>query len=228
MNAHEDVPTLKLVLLGESSVGKTALVHRFTTNKFDSNTTNTIGAAFITKLYHSQLKPERRIKFEIWDTAGQERYRSLTPMYYRNAKVALVCVDLSNFEDSFKTAKFWIEQLEINNSGNNSDNDSNDKLIVRLVGNKSDLFAKLSDEEKSDITFKINQFTDSTGIIYNQTSAFDGTGLTELFDEIVDGIDDKIFIEYYEQKSKTTTENQIGSILDARMNGQSTSSYTCC
>ena len=84
-------PPYKIVILGDWSVGKTSLVHRFTTNKFDEHTANAIGAAFITKEHHSNNNPEKKVKFEIWDTAGQERYRSLTPMYYRNAKTALVC-----------------------------------------------------------------------------------------------------------------------------------------
>ena len=65
-------PSVKLVLLGDSSVGKTLLAHRFSTDKFDPHTANTIGAAYITKDFTSK---DRSVKFEIWDTAGQERYR---------------------------------------------------------------------------------------------------------------------------------------------------------
>ncbi|KAK6463345.1 small GTPase superfamily [Scheffersomyces coipomensis] len=222
----EDLPNLKLVILGESSVGKTALVHRFITNKFDSQTTNTIGAAFITKTYHSQKDPQRRLKLEIWDTAGQERYRSLTPMYYRNAKVALVCFDLSNFDDTFKTAKFWIDQLQLNSSSN-----AEDVINIRLIGNKFDLIESSTEVDTVEIQKKIDEFIisfnthNNTNIRYNHTSAKTGSGIQELFDEIIDDIEDDFFTEF-QNRTTSTTEGQIGSILDARMNGAPSS--TCC
>ena len=77
MSENKQYPSYKVVVLGESSVGKTSLVHRFTSNRFDTRTSNTIGAAFTTKVYSTPDKPDRKINLEIWDTAGQERYRSL-------------------------------------------------------------------------------------------------------------------------------------------------------
>ena len=144
-------PPYKIVLLGDSSVGKTSLVHRFTTNRFDTHTPNTIGAAFITKVFAHE-NHERKVKLEIWDTAGQERYRSLTPMYYRNARVALVCFDLSKFESTFNTAKYWIQQLELNNSS-----DSREKIEIRLVGTKRDLVSTIDDATKDQVNKLITE-----------------------------------------------------------------------
>jgi len=83
----------KLVLLGESAVGKSSLVLRFVKDQFDDYRESTIGAAFLTQTIC--LDDATTVKFEIWDTAGQERYKSLAPMYYRNANCAVVVYDIT-------------------------------------------------------------------------------------------------------------------------------------
>ncbi|KAL8934900.1 MAG: hypothetical protein Q9216_005673, partial [Gyalolechia sp. 2 TL-2023] len=83
----------KLVLLGESAVGKSSLVLRFVKDQFDDYRESTIGAAFLTQTI--SLDDSTTVKFEIWDTAGQERYKSLAPMYYRNANCAVVVYDIT-------------------------------------------------------------------------------------------------------------------------------------
>ena len=83
----------KLVLLGESAVGKSSIVLRFVKDQFDSYRESTIGAAFLTQTI--SLDENTTVKFEIWDTAGQERYKSLAPMYYRNANCAVVVYDIT-------------------------------------------------------------------------------------------------------------------------------------
>lgn len=83
----------KLVLLGESAVGKSSLVLRFVRNTFSPNQESTIGAAFLTQ---TLTQDDQTLKFEIWDTAGQERYHSLAPMYYRGAHAAVVVYDITN------------------------------------------------------------------------------------------------------------------------------------
>ncbi|CAO0792712.1 unnamed protein product [Mucor circinelloides] len=83
----------KLVLLGESAVGKSSLVMRFVKDHFDEYRESTIGAAFLAQTV--TLDDNTIVKFEIWDTAGQERYKSLAPMYYRNANCAVVVYDIT-------------------------------------------------------------------------------------------------------------------------------------
>jgi len=83
---------VKLVLLGESAVGKSSIVLRFVNNEYQDNKEPTIGAAFLTQ--RCKLD-DRIIKFEIWDTAGQERFHSLAPMYYRNAQAAVIVYDIT-------------------------------------------------------------------------------------------------------------------------------------
>lgn len=115
----------KLVLLGDTSVGKTSLTVRFTRGQFDENQESTIGAAYSTKMIEHK---KDFVKFEIWDTAGQERYHSLAPMYYRGAKVALVVYDITKY-DTFKNAKKWINEIQ----------EYNNDIIIMLIGNKHDL-----------------------------------------------------------------------------------------
>ncbi len=208
-------PPYKIVLLGDSSVGKTSLVHRFTTNRFDTHTPNTIGAAFITKEFSPHENHERKVKLEIWDTAGQERYRSLTPMYYRNARVALVCFDLSKFESTFNTAKYWIQQLELNNSS-----DSREKIEIRLVGTKRDLVSTIDDATKDQVNKLITE--QSNVVKFHETSSKEGTGIESLFEAIVTNIEETFFTQYYEQNRDTS--DQIGNMLRTR---QTSNSYCC-
>merc|ERR1712065_7596 len=95
----------KLVLLGESAVGKSSLVLRFVKGQFHEYQESTIGAAFLTQ---TVCLDDTTVKFEIWDTAGQERYHSLAPMYYRGAQAAIVVYDITN-TDTFNRAKAWVK-----------------------------------------------------------------------------------------------------------------------
>ncbi|CAK9438444.1 uncharacterized protein LODBEIA_P26680 [Lodderomyces beijingensis] len=208
-------PDYKIVVLGESAVGKTSLVHRFTSDSFEAHTTNTIGAAYITKIYSSRQRPEHHFKLEIWDTAGQERYRSLTPMYYRNAKTALVCFDLANFASTFTTAKYWIQQLELNNSS------TSDKVDIRLIGTKADL---VKDESvMQSVSRQVQELVESeeSVVSFHETSSKSNVGIVELFDDIVDGISDS-FIESYYNQLNSPREN-VGLMLGSRNNASS-----CC
>lgn len=213
------LPPYKLVLLGDSSVGKTSIVHRFVTNSFNQHTSNTIGAAFITKEFSSSLNSKKRLKFEIWDTAGQERYRSLTPMYYRNAKVALIVYDLNNFDDSFEKAKSWIDQLKLNTG-------SSDSLIkIILVGNKSDLVDLESEEMKSSLN-DVEVFGNDLDIKTFITSAKSGTNVIELFDSLVNDLDMLFFENYYEhQKNNESNPTQL-NLLAASISKNNT--LRCC
>ena len=98
----------KLVLLGESAVGKSSMALRFVNGRFSEFQENTIGAAYLTK---SVVIDDNAVKFEIWDTAGQERYNSLAPMYYRGAQAAIVVYDITN-ADTFERAKSWVKELQ--------------------------------------------------------------------------------------------------------------------
>ncbi|KAL7068720.1 Ras family protein [Cryptosporidium serpentis] len=158
---------LKLVLLGDASVGKSCLVVRFAKDEFSEYQEPTIGAAFMTQSVN--IDDDYIVKFEIWDTAGQERYRSLAPMYYRGAAAAIVVYDITN-SDSFDGAKSWINELK---SINNND------IVIALVGNKCDL------EGNRTVGSEIARcYAKENEILYLETSAKTGHNVQEIFEEI--------------------------------------------
>ncbi|KAG8566013.1 hypothetical protein GDO81_013061 [Engystomops pustulosus] len=127
--AGNKICQFKLVLLGESAVGKSSLVLRFVKGQFHEYQESTIGAAFLTQ---TVCLDDTTVKFEIWDTAGQERYHSLAPMYYRGAQAAIVVYDITNTE-TFARAKNWVKELQRQASPN---------IVIALSGNKADLSSK--------------------------------------------------------------------------------------
>ncbi|KAF8558982.1 ras-domain-containing protein [Imleria badia] len=113
--------------MGNTGVGKTSLLHRYTQNKFDPrNVTSTTGAFFVTKkVYVDGLK----VRLQLWDTAGQERFRSMAPMYYRGANAALLLYDITN-ASTFDDIRGWLAELKKN---------CPPELIIYIVGSKADL-----------------------------------------------------------------------------------------
>jgi len=157
----------KLVLLGESAVGKSSLVLRFVKDQFDDYRESTIGAAFLTQTV--TLDDHTTVKFEIWDTAGQERYKSLAPMYYRNANCAVVVYDITQ-SSSLEKARTWIRELQ---------RQADPNIVIALCGNKSDLAARrqVSQEEAK-------KYAEEEGLMWAETSAKTGEGVTEVFTAI--------------------------------------------
>jgi small GTP-binding protein len=160
--------TFKLLLLGETNVGKTSLIRRFINDKFIEKQQTTIGAVFLTKTI---LLDNKTIKLEIWDTAGQERYHSLAPMCYRNADGAIIVYDITN-QDSFTRAKTWINQLK---------EQAPSDIQIILVGNKSDLGSN-----KNDATFFAENICG-----FFETSAKETTNVSEVFYQIAQLMIDK-------------------------------------
>ncbi|CCG58642.1 Protein CBG23562 [Caenorhabditis briggsae] len=116
-----------VVLVGDSGVGKSNLLSRFTRNTFDLETKSTIGVEFATR---SMMIEGKKIKATIWDTAGQERYRAITPAYYRGALGILIVYDIAKHQ-TFQNIDQWLKELR------NHADESN--ISIMLVGNKTDL-----------------------------------------------------------------------------------------
>ncbi|KKA22607.1 RAB GTPase Ypt5 [Rasamsonia emersonii CBS 393.64] len=160
-----------LSVTGESAVGKSSLVLRFVKDQFDDYRESTIGAAFLTQTI--SLDESTTVKFEIWDTAGQERYKSLAPMYYRNANCAVVVYDITQAA-SLDKAKSWVKELQ---------RQANENIIIALAGNKLDLVTENPDK-RAIPTADAEAYAREAGLLFFETSAKTATNVRELFTAI--------------------------------------------
>jgi small GTP-binding protein len=161
---YNNTYSYKIVLLGETSVGKSSLVERFVNGDYSDFKEPTIGAAFLTKTFNINNK---NIKYKIWDTAGQERYQALAPMYYRGAKAALIVFDITNLK-SFTTACDWVTKLKLEKN-----------IIIVLVANKCDLERIVSNEEAT-------TYANENDILYFESSAKNNINIDIIFTTIAE------------------------------------------
>lgn len=183
----------KVVLIGDSGVGKSNLLSRFTRNEFNLDSKSTIGVEFATRSIQIDNKT---IKAQIWDTAGQERYRAITSAYYRGAVGALLVYDISK-SLSFENVTRWLKELQ-------GHADSN--IVIMLVGNKTDqrhLRAVPTEDGKN--------FASENGLSFIETSALEATNVDLAFQNILTSI-------YQIVSSKSLTEEgaDVGKKFDPR------------
>ncbi|XP_046473555.1 ras-related protein Rab-31 isoform X1 [Neodiprion pinetum] len=200
----------KVVILGAQGVGKTMVICRYITKMFNRRISPTIGAAF----YTCNINLERvKVKLQIWDTAGQERFRSMAPMYYRNANVALLVFDLTK-HSSFNEIKSWVVELKRN---------VDKTMVLVLVGNKSDLVSQRTvDAEEA------SQYATSIGASYHETSAVcDDGGVESVFVAAAAGLYD-LSEENHERLNSLRINDSIRSILNSDDQPASPSSEDCC
>ena len=163
----------KILLIGDSGVGKTNILLRYVKNEFKEDLKSTVGAEFSTKLI---TLPSNTVKIQIWDTAGQERFRSITSTYYKGAKGALVVFDLTK-ESSLNNTVKWLTDFK-------AKSDENSMCI--LVGNKSDLT-----EERVVTKETAQKKAEELGLPYFETSAKNGEFVEDAFVALVNSIIDK-------------------------------------
>ena len=166
MSAPESV---KVVLLGESGVGKTSIIAQFTTGNFDPDVVTSLSAQYVSKtVEYDNL--QKAIKFDIWDTAGQEKYRALAKIFYKDAKVIMLVYDITNAKSFEELKSYWYEMIK-----QNADSDA----IIAIVANKNDLYdsQQVKDEEA-------REFANSIKAIFHSTSVKSDSGITSLFDNI--------------------------------------------
>jgi len=156
-----------VVLIGDSGVGKSNLLSRFTRNEFNLESKSTIGVEFATRSIQVDGKT---IKAQIWDTAGQERYRAITSAYYRGAVGALLVYDIAKHL-TYENVERWLRELRDHADAN---------IVIMLVGNKSDLRhlrAVPTDEAKA--------FAEKNNLSFIETSALDSTNVETAFHNIL-------------------------------------------
>ena len=174
---------MKLILIGDASVGKTNILTKYLRNEFDPNSKATVGVEFGTKNIQIDNKI---IKVQIWDTAGQERYKAITSTYYKGAKGAIIVYDITR-KITFDNIEKWIGDLKVNGDAN---------IIIFLVGNKSDLNdnRQVSKEDGLNKSEKFN-------IPFLETSALCGENISKVFEELIQKV-------YINNKEELVEENK--------------------
>ncbi|KAK8871872.1 hypothetical protein M9Y10_007617 [Tritrichomonas musculus] len=186
--SKDDLPTLKILIIGEGGVGKSCLLLRYTDDKFTEAFMPTIGVDFKTKCINIE---GATVKLQVWDTAGQEKFRSITKAYFRGAHGILVVFDLSN-RDSFDKTQDWINSIK----------ESDDSIDLIIIGNKCDLQREVSIEEAQDFAAGYN-------VRYFETSAKDNTNVNEAFQYLSTQIYHKLYSENPIKPSTKTSKKTI-------------------
>ncbi|MCQ2818870.1 MAG: GTP-binding protein [archaeon] len=167
MEEEEHEKSFKLILVGDTGVGKTNLLSRYIMDEFSIETPSTVTMEFGRKIIEIE---GQKIKLQIWDTAGQEKFRSLTQSYFKGSKGALIVYDISK-EESFEKVQGWYDDIKA----------SGDKdCVIEIVGNKIDLeeSRKISQDVGKTKALKL-------GTLFTETSALQGTGVEEAFESLV-------------------------------------------
>ena len=188
---------LKIILVGNSSVGKTSIIHKFIDRNFEEQITATVATTF--KAKKIKIDPFTEANLKIWDTAGQERYRSLTPNYIRGSNGVLIVFDLAN-KDSFNELDKWMEIIR--------DVIAENKIEKILVGNKSDL----PEEEKVISNEMATKYADEHNMKYFSVSAKEGINIDLLFEQI--GNDCIKNLQEQEKEESKNLSNLSGQFKD--------------
>ncbi|XP_058097651.1 ras-related protein RABA2a [Magnolia sinica] len=157
----------KVVLIGDSGVGKSNLLSRFTRNEFCLESKSTIGVEFATRTLQVEGKT---IKAQIWDTAGQERYRAITSAYYRGALGALLVYDVTK-PTTFENVSRWLKELRDHADSN---------IVIMLIGNKTDL-----KHLRAVATEDAQGFSEKEGLSFIETSALEAVNVEKAFQTIL-------------------------------------------
>ena len=166
---EEEATPVKVVLLGESGVGKTSIITQFISKNFNQRCPSSVTAQFISKIMKFP-DYSRSLKFDIWDTVGQERYRSLTKIFYKDADIIIFVYDITT-EFSFNAIKdYWYNETKEN---------TDCEPILALVANKIDLYKY---EQIKNSTGK--EYADKINAIFQNTSALSNTGIDNLFENL--------------------------------------------
>eukprot|EP00924_Labyrinthula_sp_SR-Ha-C_P006985 maker-scaffold_8-snap-gene-6.8-mRNA-1 protein AED:0.05 eAED:0.05 QI:0/0.66/0.5/0.75/1/1/4/758/230 len=197
MGERNDFYHYKTVLLGSSGAGKTSLSSVFMNDTFPQSHTATIGADFASRTVRID---NRSVKLDVWDTAGQEKYKSLTPMYYRNASAAVVVYDITS-KESLDKAKDWIKEVKKRNGK---------QTLIALTGQKADLEQEREVDKKT-----VEEFAEKNGYLYFETSAKMGKNVEEMFSSLTKAL--------IERKQQSVSSKPMSLDLETAEKG-----FGCC
>ena len=182
----------KVLLLGDSTVGKTCFLLRYCDKTFQEAHLSTIGLDY--RLKTMTLQSGKNIKLQIWDTAGQDRFRAITKNYYKGANGIILIYDVTN-RQSYENVKNWITQIR---------EEANPNVVIYLAGNKVDV----SEEEKVVKTEEGKKIAEEFNLPLYETSAKNGVNINRIFEELVEKVDEiysKLEVPKIDQQNKIYT-----------------------
>ena len=188
------VPGCKVVLLGDSGVGKTCIISRYISGTFEANSASTNGASYASKIVKYE-KLGKTLSLDIWDTAGQEKYKALTKFFYKDAAVAILVYDITRKESFDSLKEYWYTQLQEN--GGKS-------IVLGVAGNKCDMYEQEAVPEN-----EAREFAKSINAIYSLTSAQNNTGINELFMDAGNKYLDPNFQQQINDGNEETNQDKV-------------------
>ena len=191
----------KVVLIGDTSVGKTNILSKYLTNDFDPDSKATVGVEFGTKNFKIE---DNIVKVQIWDTAGQERYRSITNAYYKGAKGSLLVYDITN-PKTFENIDRWLSDLKVNGDEN---------ISVVLLGNKSDL-----ESDRKVSTQQGKEKAEFYKLAFLETSALNGNNIDKAFSELITDVY-KNHHDLFEKQAKVVINDRAINLENADENDE--------
>jgi len=201
--------TCKVVLVGDSGVGKTCLIQRYVNDKYSDNTESTSASTYTYKIVEYK-EYNKSVSLDIWDTAGQELYRALARNFYLNASIGILVYDVRR-KATFESIKdYWYDQLKQSGEEN---------IVLGIAGNKCDLF---QDEEVSED--EVKKYAKSIGAVFHLTSCKESIGIDDLFVEL-----GKKYLEVNNLIGKTE-EQKEKIVLDKKktINNKDDKKRKCC
>ena len=203
---EDDYISCKIVLLGETGVGKTSIITRYIANSFSQVVMTSTGSSFFSKKI--EINENKRVKLQIWDTAGQEKYRSLAKIFYQSASVAILVYDVT-LKRTFENLKeYWVGEIKAN---------APDDIILAIAANKSDDYInqEVNIQEAKDLAKSLNA-------IFVCTSAKLGNGIDDLFKMVAEKFIDpeKNIAESYMNKNEILEQQNKIQLEEVRIRQQ--------
>ena len=187
----------KVLLLGDSTVGKTCFLMKYTDKSFQEVHMSTIGLDY--RLKTMTLKNGKNIKLQIWDTAGQDRFRAITKNYYKGANGIILIYDVTSIQ-TYENVKNWITQIREEASKN---------VVIYIAGNKIDM-----EEERKVTTEEGQKLADEYGFPFIETSAKSGINIDETFSDLVEKID-----SVYSKLETKPGGNKVNKVFNGKKKG---------
>ena len=197
----------KIVLVGDSSVGKTNIMGKYLKNEFREDSKSTVGVEFGSKEF---VIENHTVRVQIWDTAGQERYKAITSAYYKGAKGAFIVYDITR-KGTFESVDKWVSDLKAS---------ADKKITLLLIGNKCDL------EDQRQITKEeAEQKAKSFEVAYLETSALSGENLEKAFEMLVNEVYKKCHLDMEDEDDRDMVP---GKDIDLNKDNNQVKQKTCC